>query len=216
MKHVSTVRSRATGIGRKGLRFAVLGGVALLPILSMGVTVPSAVAVRDFKESRAASRERLDERNAVARKLTAYSDGSALLEIENLSAALHDMIPTGLRPLDEFGSIREASALEGIALRSIRLARTHATSITGESSGGSVGYAVVVDEVVVSLDETPETCLALIDDLRASGRPTVVLGFDLARTHLSQTTFQAELRLGFLRRVVRTQASGRTDMQQTP
>lgn len=214
MKAVSTVRSRTAGVSRRGLGAAVLLCAGVLPILSMGITVPSAVAVREQRDSRVAGMARLDERNDAVRRLGKYCEEDVLEQVRQIGATLYAMIPTGVRPLDEFGSIREASDARGIVLREIRLSRTHATPITGEVSGsGSLSYAIVVDEVAVSLHESPAESLALVDDLRAGGHPIVVLGFDMARTNVAQESFQTELRLGFLRRVVRATAPGTTDMQ---
>lgn len=212
MKSPSTVRSRATGISRRGLRTVVLVGVAALPVLSMGLTVPSAVSVREGRSARMASLARLERRNELVRRLGEYADVETLEAMRGVHSELRSLIPTGVRALDEFGHVREACSALGISIREIRRARTHATALAGAAGAGS-SAAVVIDEVIVTFTDTRDTALALVDDLRSNGHPLVVLGFDFSRSGVTQTRFQTELRLGFLRRTSNRRAPEGQEMQ---
>ena len=178
----------------------------------MGVTVPSAVSVRESRSARAASLARLEHRNDLLRRLGDYADEGALDQMRAVYGDLRSMIPSGVRALDEFGNVREACSKLGIAIREIRHSRTHTTPLAESQSSGEF-TAVVIDEVVVTFTGSRETPLALVDELRAGGHPLVVLGFDLSRPSAAQNRFQTELRLGFLRRTSIRRAPEGQEMQ---
>ncbi|MEM1452333.1 MAG: hypothetical protein AAF957_12410 [Planctomycetota bacterium] len=202
MSRPLVIRARAHGMARRGGRVLLFAGAALLPVALMGVTVPSAVAVQEARDAQADCRVRLDERNSLATKLAGYESEGVIDEVEALERVLRGLVPTELDHLDMFGRLRAVAAPRGTELTTVQLVRTHyaaSSSFTDGESGQP--SALVVDEVLVTLNDTIGDSFALVDDLRASGMPTLVLGFDFTRESVLDDTFQTELRLGFLRRV---------------
>ena len=61
----NTVRAHAKGMGRRLVSLALFAGVAALPLLTMGITVPSAVAKNRAVSKRDAMRDRLAERESL-------------------------------------------------------------------------------------------------------------------------------------------------------
>ncbi len=205
----STVRAHAKGMGRRRASLALFAGVAALPLLTMGITVPSAVAKSRAVTERQAMLERLEQRDGLVRSMRAYDQQGILEELEELHETLVGMIPTNVQALDEFGALRaSASALE-IELVSVRAIRTHdVQGASGEASAAPAHGAIQVDEVLVTLADSVDNVFQLVEELRRRGLPTLLLGFDLTRETPLQRTFQAEVRLGFIRRATQSLPSG--------
>ena len=202
MSRPGVIKMRSRGIARSSGRAVLFAGAALLPVALMGVTVPSAVSVREAKLVQMECRDRLDERNELARKLAGYGADGVIDEVEALERVLRGLVPTDLDALEVFGTLRAVAALRGTELTTIQLIRTHRTAspnMDGRETKG--GTAIVVDEVLVGLTDTIGDSFALVDNLRASGIPTLVLGFEFSRENVLAGSYQTELRLGFLRRV---------------
>ncbi|MEM8712086.1 MAG: hypothetical protein AAGG01_14140 [Planctomycetota bacterium] len=224
----STLRARARGLAQRQFGLALFVGVAALPLVTMGITVPSAISKGRAVDERQEMLARLEQRDGIVRSLDGYRDDSTLLQMEALHANLLAMIPTQVAALDEFGVLRSAAEDLGLNLISVNSMRTHrlVSSHAGEvqSSAGDVlpgpdqqmtsasedaasappvvqgNGTVVLDEVLVSLREPIDSVLDLVDAIRSKGLPTVVLGLDMARQQPNERAFQTELRLGFVRR----------------
>lgn len=194
----STVRAHAKGLGRRRVSLAVLAGVAALPLLTMGITVPSAVAKSRAVSDRAAMHERLEQREGIARSLRTYTDDGTLDDLDELHQRLVAMIPADVSPLDEFGALRSAASSLGIEIDSVKAIRTH--DVRSSSGSALSGGAVQVDEVLVTLADSVDNVLSLVEELRRRGLPTLLLGFDLTREAPAMRIFQAEVRIGFIRR----------------
>ncbi|QDV06856.1 hypothetical protein Poly30_23730 [Planctomycetes bacterium Poly30] len=210
----NTVRAHAKGMGRRKVSLALFAGVAALPLLTMGITVPSAVAKNRAVSERDAMRDRLAERESIFRSLREYESDGALEELEELHRSLVGMIPRSIEHLDEFGSLRMAAAALDIELISVRTVRTHAVgAFTGAASNQgapdqgatsdsvtSAQGTVFVDEVLIHLHESVDGVFGLVQELRKHGVPTLILSFDFTRETPVSRAFEAEVRLGFVRR----------------
>lgn len=224
----STLRARARGLAQRHFGFALFVGVAALPLVTMGITVPSAISKGRAVDERQEMLSRLEQRDDVIRSLEGYRDDTTLLQMEALHASLLAMIPTQVAALDEFGVLRSVAEALDLQLISVNSVRTH--RLVSSGAGGAQGEAdmglpgpeqtmpadqagavappavgggngtVVLDEILVSLREPVDPVLDLVDAIRAQGLPTVVLGLDMARQHPNEHAFQTELRLGFVRR----------------
>lgn len=190
----STLRSHAKGLARRHVSFALFLGVAALPLLTMGVTVPSAVAKSRAESTRTEMRARLAEREKLNASLAKYQDDLRLESLRELHEELVGMIPAAIGPLTEFGELRSAADSLGIVLETVRPMRTHSVGDEGGPGG------VLVDEVLVTLRGTVNKVFGLVSEVRKRGLPVIVLSFDLVREMPQQRSFQAELRLGFARR----------------
>jgi hypothetical protein len=209
------IKMRARGIARPSGRAILFAGAALVPVALMGVTVPSAVSVREAALARIECRDRLDERNELAHKLAGYGADGVIDEIEVLERVLRGLVPTDLDVLEVFGTLRAVAALRGTELTTIQLVRTHGTGAANTDGRESqAGTAIVIDEVLVGLTDTIGDSFALVDNLRASGIPTLVLGFEFSRENVLAGSYQTELRLGFLRRVRLEVDAAELDMNQ--
>ena len=200
----STMRSHAKGLARRHISLALFAGVAALPLLTMGITVPSAVAKNRAESQRAEMRVRLAEREALSIELSEYRTGSTLAALQELHEELVGMIPDGVGPLKEFGELRSSADVLGIELNTVRAIRTHRVG------GDGAAADVVVDEVLVTLREPVNKVFALVSEIRKHGLPILVLSFDLARETPQQRAFQSEVRFGFVRRVAPSPADGLT------
>lgn len=208
MKSYSVVRSNVTGFGQRSVRAMLFGVAALVPVLSMGVTVPSALSLRGAQASYEREALRLDECAGLLDRLGDYTEPGSLDEMVELASVLRGMIPGSVRPLEEFALIRAIAAAHGVDMGSIRSVRTHSALSLAESKESKPDEAdegtaqgIVIDEVVVTFSGGLDFCLQLVSTLRQTGYPTIVFGFDLARTQAGDKVFAVELRLGFLRRV---------------
>lgn len=210
MKSTNVMKSHVTGFGRRSARAMLFGLAALVPVVSMGVTVPSALGVRGASRSYDAEVSRLSLRSELVGRLGSYTEAQSLDELSDLASALRGMVPSGVRPLQEFALIRAIAAGGGVQLDSIRPVRTHAALSLAKGSGSSESaspdgeqalHGIVIDEVVVTFKGSIEFGLELVSTLRESGYPIIVFGFELARSQARDKTFASELRLGFLRRV---------------
>lgn len=190
----STLRSHAKGLARRHLSVGLFAGVAALPLLTMGITVPSAVAKSRAVSQRDEMRSRLAEREELHMALREYQTGTTLESLKELHRGLEAMIPAGVGHLTEFGELRSAAETLGIKIQTIQHVRAHA--VNAEVSGG-----VVVDEVLVVLREPVNQVFGLVNEIRKHGLPVLVLSFDLARETPQERAFQSEVRLGFVRRI---------------
>ncbi len=200
----STIRSHAKGLARRHISLALFAGVAALPLLTMGITVPSAVAKNRAESERAQMRLRLAEREALNIELSEYRTGETMASLRELHEELVGMIPSGVGPLTEFGELRSSAENLGIDLQSVRPVRTHGVA------GDGVAGDVVVDEVLVTLTGPVNKVFGLVSEIRSHGLPILVLSFDLARETPQQRAFQAEVRFGFVRRIASSPADGLT------
>lgn len=208
MKGYSVMRSRVTGFGRRSVRAMLFGVAGFVPVVTMGLTVPSALGLRGAQVSYALESSRLEERSCLLDRLGDYTESGSVNELTELASVLRAMVPGSVRPLEEFALIRAIAARSGVDVGSIRSVRTHsARSLAGSKQGSEdvaeegASQGIVIDEVVVTFNGGIDFCLQLVSTLRMSGYPIIVFGFDLARTQAGQQTFAVELRLGFLRRV---------------
>ncbi len=191
----STLRSHAKGLARRHVSAALFVGVAALPLLTMGITVPSAVAKNRAVSEREEMRARLAEREELHMALSEYSSGATLASLQELHEELVGMIPEGIGHLTEFGELRSCAKSIGVELQGVRHVRAH--PVTGDNGSGDV----VVDEVLVTLREPVNKIFGLVSEIRKHGLPVLVLGFDLAREMPHQREFQSEVRFGFVRRI---------------
>lgn len=214
----STVRAHAKGMGRRRISLALFAGVAALPLLTMGITVPAAVAKSRAFSEREAMRERMSEREAIHRSLSDYRTDASIAELEELHLSLIGMIPHAIDPLDEFGTLRAAAKALDVELVEVKAVRTHSLSaIAGSVTGGSATNPatspatgpqglIQVDEVLVNLHEPIDKVFGLVQELRRRGLPTIMLSFDLSRETPYQRAFEAEVRFGFIRRAAPSMA----------
>ena len=204
----SIIRAHAKGMGRRRISLALFAGVAALPLLTMGITVPAAVAKSRAVSERDSMRQRLDEREEIYRSLNDYRSDGAIEELEELHRSLVGMIPSSIDPLDEFGALRAAAKALDVKLAVVKAVRTHSLSAASSASSsaatdGSASPAqgiVQVDEVLVNLHEPVDKIFGLVQELRRRGLPTLMLSFDLSRETPNQRAFEAEVRFGFIRR----------------
>ncbi|MFT6109322.1 MAG: hypothetical protein ACJA2W_002242 [Planctomycetota bacterium] len=195
-------------MGRRRISLALFAGVAALPLLTMGITVPAAVAKSRAFSEREAMRERMSEREAIHRSLSDYRTDASIAELEELHLSLIGMIPHAIDPLDEFGTLRAAAKALDVELVEVKAVRTHSLSaIAGSVTGGSATTPatapqglIQVDEVLVNLHEPIDKVFGLVQELRRRGLPTIMLSFDLSRETPYQRAFEAEVRFGFIRR----------------
>ena len=197
----STVRSHAKGFARRDISFGLFLAVAALPLLSMGITIPSAVAKRRAVQERDYVRSRLAERQRLHTQLSEYRSGATLETLRELHEELVGMIPEDVGHLAEFGELRSSAESIGVELAGITHVRTH--SVDGSDGSGDV----VVDEVLVMLNAPVNQAFGLVGEVRRHGLPVLVLGFELARETPQVRTFQTELRLGFVRRITPSSVS---------
>ncbi len=196
----NTVRTRATGLARRGVQLATLATVGALPLLSMGITIPAAMQVRKARQASQSEDQRLRERDDLAQATEPYEAPGRVQDLRAIARTLAELLPTQIEPLHEFGAVRTAAAAHGVELASLRRTRSHSAARSERSH-------ILADEIVLTLRAPLATTFALVDELRASGLPTVVLGFDATRTNVRDPRFQTELRLGFLRRIPGTPRS---------
>lgn len=202
MTRPHVIKSRPRGFARTWARAVAFAAAALLPVTLMGVTVPSAVAVREAKLAKDDCQRRLDERNHLVTKLSGYGKRGVIDEVEALERVVRDLVPSDLDRLEVFGRLRAVATPRGTEITTIRLIRTHhVQSHSVEDGEDSENTAIVVDEVLVSMADSIGDAFALVDDMRATGLPTLVLGFDFTRESVHSNDYQTEMRLGFLRRV---------------
>lgn len=203
MISTSSLRARTVSGARRGLNRVLIGTAALVPALSMGVTVPAAVELQSAETDCRESSALVERRDRLYRELEPYRGTALLIDLRTLGGTVKEMIPRSGSPLDEFGWIRSLCAERELGLTSIQTVGTKPASQREDEAP-----TVVVDETVVTLHCAPAGAFALVSDLRGAGHPLVVLGFNLSRSNATESSFQVELRLGFLRRPTTSPADG--------
>ncbi len=209
MKSCSVLKSHVTGFGRRSARAMLFGLAAVVPVISMGITVPSALGLRGAQKAFDEESSRLDLKSSLLGRLGDYTQSGSLDELGELASVLRGMVPCGVRPLEEFALIRAIAARSGVDMESIQSVRTHSAMSLAESKksegdaaqGEEAAAGIVIDEVLVTFNGGIDFCLQLVSTLRESGYPIIVFGFDLARAQAGTQNFAVELRLGFLRRL---------------
>lgn len=226
MSMQDVVRAKTRGATRRRIRGSIYMGAALVPLLGMGVTLPSAVGLSSAVAECERQQVRLSRRSQVAAEVEGLGSEAELMQIQRLSEAVRALVPTSVGPLQEFGAMRLAAERNGIHLDSIRLLRDSVpveaerrdedvvadpmdTMDSMDPAGGPSGAAapvqpsgpaLVMDEIELGFQSHPARVPALVAALRSAGLPTTVLELSLNRDQIETPTFQIELRLGVLRR----------------
>ena len=168
----------------------------LLPLVLLGVPVVPAVELMHLNGELVDAQRRADRAADLGRALVAVDEDSSAESLRELSAALRELIPTALDPVEVHATSRVVAALTGVELNRVRMG-------TERPLGEVVaGEQLVGKELYIVGNADPRGIVSMVSGLRRCGLPLAVRAVGLRSGTQSNFagTHDFELNLELFRR----------------